>query len=59
MLLDYKTDRAANEADLAAKYAVQLSMYAAAVERILGQPVKEQYLYAFALGCAVRVTALG
>lgn len=59
VLLDYKTDRAASEAELAAKYAVQLSMYTAAVERILGRQVKEQYLYAFALGRAVRVTALG
>lgn len=59
VLLDYKTDRAASADELAAKYAVQLSMYAHAVERILGKPVKEQYLYAFALGRAIKVESLG
>lgn len=59
VLLDYKTDRAASADELAAKYAVQLSMYALAVERILGKPVKEQYLYSFTLGRAIKVESLG
>ena len=45
VLLDYKTDRLTD--GLAEKYTAQLSMYARAVESILGQPVKECYLYAF------------
>ena len=59
VLVDYKTDRAATIDELAAKYAVQLSMYSSAVERIFGRPVKEQILYAFGLGQAVSVTAWG
>ena len=59
VLVDYKTDRAATADELAAKYAVQLSMYSSAVERIFGRPVKEQILYAFGLGQAVSVTAWG
>jgi ATP-dependent helicase/nuclease subunit A len=59
VLVDYKTDKAASANELAAKYAVQLSMYAVAVERILGRPVKEQVLYAFGLGHEVKLEALG
>ncbi|MGL5513069.1 MAG: PD-(D/E)XK nuclease family protein, partial [Sporomusa sp.] len=59
VLVDYKTDRAASPGELAAKYAAQLSMYAVAVERILGRPVKEQYLYAFGLGHEIKVEAWG
>lgn len=59
VLLDYKTDRTVSEDELRAKYAVQLSMYAQAVEAILGRPVKEQYLYAFALGREIKIAALG
>ncbi|XER04623.1 ATP-dependent helicase/nuclease subunit A [Sporomusa rhizae] len=59
VLLDYKTDKASSAADLAAKYAAQLSMYTVAIERILKRPVKEQYLYAFALGQAIKLDAWG
>ena len=59
VLVDYKTDRAASLSELAAKYATQLSMYAVAVERILGRPVKEQYLYAFGLGHEIKIEAWG
>ncbi|WP_425059518.1 ATP-dependent helicase/nuclease subunit A [Sporomusa carbonis] len=59
VLIDYKTDRAASEQEIAAKYAAQLSMYAVAVERILGRPVKEQYLYAFGLGRQIKLDAWG
>lgn len=47
VLVDYKTDRGKSEAELAALYRVQLALYAQAVERILQQPVKEKYIYAF------------
>ncbi|HWR41406.1 MAG TPA: helicase-exonuclease AddAB subunit AddA [Patescibacteria group bacterium] len=48
VLLDYKTDQSLE--GLTEKYAVQLTLYAEAVERIMGQPVKECYLYAFRHG---------
>ncbi|SMC95747.1 DNA helicase/exodeoxyribonuclease V, subunit A [Sporomusa malonica] len=59
VLVDFKTDKAASADELAAKYAAQLSMYAVAVERILGRPVKEQVLYAFGLGREVKLEAWG
>lgn len=59
VLIDYKTDSASSADELVATYAAQLSMYALAIERILGRPVKEQYIYAFRLGRAIRVDALG
>lgn len=59
VLLDYKTDAVTSEAELAAKYVAQLSMYAVAIERILGRPVKEQYIYAFRLGREIKLEALG
>lgn len=59
VLLDYKTDKASSATELAAKYAAQLSMYTVAIERILKRPVKEQYLYAFALGQAIKLDAWG
>ncbi|HWR06021.1 helicase-exonuclease AddAB subunit AddA [Sporomusa sp.] len=59
VLVDYKTDRAVSDDELAAKYAVQLSMYTIAVEQILGRPVKEQVLYAFGLGREVNLAVLG
>lgn len=59
VLVDYKTDRALTAGELAIKYAAQLSMYAIAIERILGRPVKEQCLYAFSLGREIKLEALG
>ncbi|BBB90469.1 MAG TPA: helicase-exonuclease AddAB subunit AddA [Methylomusa anaerophila] len=59
VLLDYKTDRTGDARELVAKYAAQLSMYAVAVERILGLKVKEQYLYAFGMGEAIKLDAWG
>lgn len=47
VLVDYKTDHAGNGSRLAEKYAIQLALYAEAVETILKQPVKEKYLYLF------------
>ncbi|MBP2634885.1 MAG: addA [Firmicutes bacterium] len=59
VLVDYKTDYVDCVEELADRYAAQLSMYALAIERILGRPVKEQYIYAFKLGCEIKLTALG
>jgi ATP-dependent helicase/nuclease subunit A len=56
VLLDYKTDFAKDGQQLADRYAIQLGLYAEAVTAILGQPVKEKYIYSFRLRQAVLVT---
>ena len=55
VLLDYKTDWVKESAELAERYAVQLNLYAEAVERIYKQPVNEKYLYVFSTKEAVRL----
>ncbi len=54
VLLDYKTDQVKDAQALQEKYALQLSLYAEAVSRILKQPVKETYVYAFAAQEVIR-----
>lgn len=49
VILDYKTDRIADSARLAAHYATQLRLYRYAMERVLELPVKGIYLYSFYL----------
>ncbi|MCD8390822.1 MAG: helicase-exonuclease AddAB subunit AddA [Firmicutes bacterium] len=58
VLLDYKTDRCASEADvkrIAERYAIQLELYSEAIEKITGGSVDERYLYLFAIGKEVRL----
>lgn len=58
VLVDYKTDRATNDAEIAdirARYAVQLQYYAQAIEQITGKHVKEKYLYLFSARRAVEM----
>jgi ATP-dependent helicase/nuclease subunit A len=55
VLLDYKTDWVTDSKELIERYAVQLSLYADAIERIFKQPVKEKYLYVFSTKEAVRL----
>ncbi len=55
VLVDYKTDQGASAAELAAKYQVQLALYAEAVQTILKQPVYACYLYPFSTGEAIKV----
>jgi ATP-dependent helicase/nuclease subunit A len=55
VLLDYKTDYTADTRQLAERYAVQLSLYAEAVTAIIGQPVKEKFIYSFCRREAVPV----
>lgn len=57
VLLDYKSDYVKpGELDEFIKgYQGQINLYARAVEEIWKQPVKEKYLYLFALGEAIRV----
>lgn len=49
VLLDYKTDHVKNETELLERYEKQLAFYKSAVEKTLKKPVKEVYLYSFAL----------
>ncbi len=50
-IVDFKNDRvrAANAAERAESYRAQLDAYAYAVEQIFGKPVKQKYLYFFAV----------
>lgn len=57
VIVDYKTDRL-TEDELAAaadRYRPQLALYARAAQQILSRPVREKYLYFFALDRAVAV----
>lgn len=49
-VLDYKTDRVGSAQELVEKYRPQLDYYAAALERLLGRPVKDRIIYSFHLG---------
>ncbi len=49
VLLDYKTDRVANEGELIERYSAQLDYYEEALNRITGLKVKEKLIYSFAL----------
>lgn len=55
VILDFKTDRAENEAQLISAYAEQVSLYAAACEKIFGCSVKEKIIYSFTLGKTVQI----
>ena len=50
VLVDYKTDRIADEAAFLQRYEGQIGWYARALETITGMPVKEKYLYSLSLG---------
>ena len=55
VLLDYKTDRADDMETLRAHYQRQLAIYAMALERITGMPVKERLLCLLASGGTLAV----
>ena len=55
VLLDYKTDRTDDEEALRARYEPQLRLYAAALEKITGAPVKETLICLLRSGRAIRV----
>ncbi|MDR1701928.1 MAG: PD-(D/E)XK nuclease family protein, partial [Sporomusaceae bacterium] len=59
VIIDYKTDKAVLEKELAGKYAAQLGMYSVAAEAILKINVKEEYIYSFALSQAIELKGLG
>ena len=53
VLVDYKTDRVDDEEELKERYLIQMKLYRDALERALGIPVKEVYIYSFALEKAI------
>ena len=55
VIVDYKTDRVQDPADLLARYTPQMRLYAEAVAQVLGVPVKECLLYSLALNTTVSV----
>ena len=55
ILLDYKTDRADDVDSLIARYRPQLTLYAKALERITGKPVRETWLCLLTAGSAHRL----
>ena len=54
-LIDYKTDRVENEEKLISRYALQLKLYARALEQLLRRPVTEMLIYSTCLGRTIRV----
>ena len=54
IIVDFKTDRNKDEAELVEAYAEQLRIYARACEDILKKPVSELYIYSFTLGKAIK-----
>lgn len=50
VIVDYKTDRMTDEAQLAARYRAQLNVYRRALAECIGLPVKQTLLYSFYLG---------
>ena len=55
ILVDYKTDRVGNAAELVERYRKQMELYSAALEAIIGIKVKRRVLYSFALGKEVEL----
>lgn len=57
VLIDYKTDRVSAEGaeKRAESYRLQIDCYARGLEGILGQPVKERYLYFLNCGKAIKI----
>ncbi|MDE6531598.1 MAG: helicase-exonuclease AddAB subunit AddA [Lachnospiraceae bacterium] len=55
VLLDYKTDRVAEEEELRSRYHIQMELYARALEQITQKHVKERLIYSFALETSLKV----
>ncbi|MBQ7149090.1 MAG: helicase-exonuclease AddAB subunit AddA [Pseudobutyrivibrio sp.] len=55
VLLDYKTDRVDEEAELVLRYEKQLQLYKDAIEKAYNVPVKEVLIYSFALEKTIEV----
>ncbi len=55
VVIDYKTDRVNSEDELKSRYLGQLSIYKKCLEMSLDIPVKETYIYSFALNKEIKV----
>lgn len=55
VLLDFKTDRTDNAEQLRTAYGEQLSIYAAACEKIFEKRVKQKAIYSFALSSVIEI----
>lgn len=55
VLLDYKTDAVKNGTQLVERYAMQLDLYAKALTKAAGEPVKEKLMYSFGLHKVVEI----
>lgn len=55
VVLDFKTDRTDDPEALAETYGEQLGIYAKACEKIFGKPVKQKYIYSFALSTLIEL----
>ena len=55
VIVDYKTDRVKEPETLLSRYRIQLQLYAEALERAIGKPVKEKWIWSFALGKEIPV----
>lgn len=53
VIVDYKTDRAKEAAELVNKYQEQLKWYERALEQLTGKKVKEKLIYSFALHAVI------
>ena len=54
VLVDYKTDRVRDGAELLRRYRIQLRLYARALQAATGLPVSEKIIWSFALGAEIR-----
>ncbi len=55
VILDYKTDAVQQADELIKRYRIQLDLYAQALEKATGEPVKEKLMYSFRLQKIVEV----
>jgi len=55
VLVDYKTDRLKEEKEYINRYKTQLDFYEKALTQITGRPVKEKWIYSFALEKGIRL----
>lgn len=55
VIIDYKTDRVQDEAELVRKYKAQVDTYAAALSVCMAMPVKQSLLYSFYLNKEIAV----
>ena len=55
VILDYKTDKTKDDNELINRHRLQLETYSRALEKALGIPVKEAYIYAFSLDREIKV----